>query len=141
MKNKGKLVIATLVVSAIFTTTSVFAVTASFSGSLPANQGDTEISTLVKSSDMPGFNIIISSLGSGSGNYVRAWAEKDGFWTNPNLSSPYNNILYDSSSNNGWVGVSYDIEVPATGTKVTLNLDNPVNISSSVTVSGQWTPN
>ncbi|KHL91329.1 hypothetical protein QW71_35280 [Paenibacillus sp. IHB B 3415] len=138
MRNKGKLAIATLVISTIFAATSAFAAT-SFSGSLPANQGDTEISADVKSGmNMPGFSVQITNLGSGK--YVRAWTEKSGFWTNPNLSSPYNTIIYDSN-NIGWANIPYDIEVPAAFSTVILNLDNPVNLSSTVSVSGEWTAN
>ncbi|MCU6708309.1 hypothetical protein M6D81_06240 [Paenibacillus sp. J5C_2022] len=138
MKKKGKLMaIATLAFSVVFAT-SAFAVTATFTGSLPANQGDTEISTAARANDATAvkyFSIKITKLDSGTA--VRAWTEKEGAWgSHPNLSDPYNQVAYDKAYHT----ISYDT-VPAKGTNVILNLDNPIVTSSSVAVEGEWSPN
>ncbi|CAM3124152.1 DUF2712 domain-containing protein [Paenibacillus sediminis] len=138
MKHKGKLAIATLAASVLFAATSAFAATATFSGSLPANQGDTEISTVARANEdtaVKYFSIKITSLGSGT--YVRAWTEKSGgIGANPNLSDPYNQVAFDSAYHT----INYST-VPTKGTNVILNLDNPVVTSSTVSVSGAWSPN
>lgn len=107
----------------------------SFSGSLPANQGDTEISEVARaSSDINHFNIYLSSLGSGTTN-VRAWGEVG---SGTNVSNPYWQIPFDNQT---WNVPYYSESIPALGTNVMLNLDNPVNMTTSVSVSGKWRPN
>lgn len=106
-----------------------------FSGSLPANQGDTEISEVARaSSNVNHFNIYLSYLGSGTTN-VRAWGEVG---SGTNVSNPYYQIPYDKQT---WNVYYYKDQIPQLGTNVMLNLDNPVNMSSSVSVSGKWRPN
>lgn len=134
MNNKSKLAIATLAVSMMFAT-SAFAATASFSGKLPANQGDTEISTVARantSSAVKYFSIKVSTLDTGYSS-VRAWTEKSG---GANLSSPYTEVKKSTT----WGTVDYT-SVPDKGTNVTLNLDNPVYTSTQVSVGGEWSPN
>lgn len=70
-------------------------------------------------------------------NYKIIQKEDGGGWgTKPNLSDPYNQVR----ANNNYQTVSYS-STPNTGTNVILNLDNPVQSSSTVSVSGEWTPN
>ncbi|MEK5033167.1 hypothetical protein MKY96_17050 [Paenibacillus sp. FSL R7-0302] len=133
MRNKGKLTIAGMALSLLFATTA-FAATATFSGTLPSNQGDTEISTVSRANEwnvVQYFSIKITSLGSGYSS-VRAWTENS---TGINLSSPYTEVTLNNQAT-----VSYD-SYPAKGLNVTLNLDNPVYTSSSVSVGGNWSPN
>ncbi|WP_025681599.1 hypothetical protein [Paenibacillus massiliensis] len=133
MKKQSKLAIATLAISMLFAT-SAFGATANFSGNLPAKQGDTEISTVGRanaSSSYKYFTIKVTSLGTGYTS-VRAWTE--GSWGG-NYSDPYNEANLNASTN-----ISYST-VPSKGDNVTLNLDNPVYSTSSVSVSGNWTPN
>ena len=114
---------------------TVFAATTSFSGSLPARQGDTEISKVARENENTTkkyFTITISSLGTGT-DKVRAWAETG---AGINASSPYNQVGVTTTN------VYYNTDsVPAKGTNVTLNLDNPVYMTTTVSVSGSWTPN
>lgn len=140
MKKKVKVAAtATLAVSMLFFATSAFAATAKFTGKLPANQGDTEVSTVARSNDTSAvkyFSIKITSIGTGY-THVRAWTEKNGDWgTKPNLSDPYNQVKAD----NIYHTVDYTT-VPNKGDNVILNLDNPVNTSSQVDVAGEWSPN
>lgn len=140
MKKRVKVAaIATLAVSMLFAATSAFAATGKFSGKLPANQGDTEISTVARANaatTVQYFSIKITSIGTGY-THVRAWTEKNGgLGTNPNLSDPYNQVKAD----NTYYSVNYTT-TPNKGDNVILNLDNPVNTSSQVDVSGEWSPN
>ena len=113
-------------------TITAFAVNASFSGSLPAKHGDTEVSTASRaSSDVSYFSIAITELG-GNGDSARAWTEKT---NGVNLSSPYNEATCGVSEN-----ISYS-SIPGKGTLVVLNLDNPVYTTDTVPVSGSWNPN
>lgn len=111
---------------------TVFAATTTFSGSLPANQGDTEISKVRKAnSTTKYFTITISSIGKGT-NKVCAWTE--GSWGG-NYSSPYNQVGIGTKSFS-----YYKNDYPKKGDNVILNLDNPVYMSSTVSVSGSWNP-
>lgn len=110
---------------------TAFAASASFSATLPAHQGDTEVSTVRKATDAKNFSITIDSIGSGT-DQVCAWTEGDS--TGTNYSSPYNQVGIETSS------VTYTKQ-PQIGENVVLNLDNPVDLATSVKVSGSWTPN
>ncbi len=136
MKKQSKLAIITLSVGMLFAT-SAFGATANFTGNLPANQGDNEISTVGRANNSnvyTYFKVKITSLDSGY-TTVRAWTEKDGIFGGGNYSSPYNEA--DLNVNES---ISYD-NVPSKGDNVVLNLDNPVSTSSTVSVEGNWTPN
>lgn len=135
MKNKGKLMaIATLVFCAMFAT-SAFAATAQFSGNLPADQGDTEISTVARanaSNVVQYFSVKITSIGAGY-SAVRAWTEKP---IGTNLSDPFTEVAADGA----WHTPSYTT-TPSPGDNVVLNLDNPVYTGDTVPVAGEWSPN
>lgn len=110
---------------------TAFAASANFSATLPANQGDTEVSTVRKATDAKNFTITIDSIGTGT-DEVCAWTEGD--ITGSNYSNPYNQVGI------GTEDLPYTKQ-PKIGENVVLNLDNPVNIPTSVDVSGSWTPN
>ncbi|WP_289137373.1 hypothetical protein [uncultured Brevibacillus sp.] len=133
MKKKSKFAIAVMTIGMLLGT-SAYAATANFEGKLPANQGDTEISTVGRTNKPDAFkyfNIKITSLDS-EYTSVRAWTEG---WTGSNYSNPYN-----EAELNVITQIAYD-SVPSKGDNVTLNLDNPVYTSSSVAVKGNWNPN
>lgn len=110
-------------------TASVFAATASFSGNLPVKQGDTEVSKVKRATSSSTWMINISKIGTGTSK-VCAWTElEDGY----NLSSPYKQV------GTGEKSMSYTA-LPAIGKNVVLNLDNPVYMTSTVSVSGKWSP-
>lgn len=137
MNNKVKWgALATLVVSAVFSA-SAFAATANFSGNLPANQGDTEISTVARANAanvVTYFSVKVTSIATGY-TAVRAFTETPG---GTNLSDPYREM----AANSAWHTESYYAsDVPDPGDNVILNLDNPVITSSTVAVAGQWSPN
>jgi len=132
MKKKSKFAIGTVVFSMLFAT-SAFAATAQFTGSLPANQGDTEVSTVARanaSDVLKIFYINIKKLDTGY-SAVRAWTE--GSWGG-NYSNPYNEAYL------GQYWLDYTT-TPSEGANVTLNLDNPIYTSSTVAVEGEWSPN
>ena len=132
MKKVKNLVALSVVTFILLLGSSVYAATANFSGTLPANQGDTEVSTVAKANNVDQFfSIKVSSLG-GNGSAVRAWTESS---VGANYSSPYN------QANKGVTTWIYYSSVPGKGKNVTLNLDNPVYTSSTVSVSGSWSPN
>ena len=112
-------------------TMTAFAASTSFSATLPAHQGDTEVSTVRKATSTKSFSITINSIGSGT-DTVCAWTEGDS--TGTNYSSPYNQVGIETKS------FSYTTQ-PEIGENVVLNLDNPVDIATSVKVTGSWTPN
>lgn len=112
-------------------TMTAFAASTSFSATLPAHQGDTEVSTVRKATSTKSFSITINSIGSGT-DKVCAWTEGDS--TGTNYSSPYNQVGIGTKS------FSYTTQ-PVVGENVVLNLDNPVDIATSVKVTGSWTPN
>ncbi|GIO41185.1 hypothetical protein [Paenibacillus apis] len=125
---------ATLVFSTVFVS-SAFAANATFKGSLPAKQGDTEISTVARANDsdvVKYFSIKITDIGAGYSS-VRAFTERT---NGANLSDPYTEVAADGA----WHTVNYTT-VPSSGTNVVLNLDNPVYVSTSVPVEGEWSPN
>lgn len=133
MKLKVKLLASALTIATLFAT-SAFAASASFNGTLPANQGDTQISTVSRANNqnvVKYFSITVYGMASGY-SAVRAWAESS---LGVNSSSPYNQVPLGVSKT-----VSYDY-VPLKGSKVVLNLDNPVSTSSKVEVAGTWSPN
>lgn len=134
MKKKIKLAIATLAVSMV-TGTSAFAATGTFDATLPAKQGDTEVSTVARANTsdvVEYFSIKISSIDSGY-TAVRAWTEAS---AGSNYSDPYTEVRADGTYHT----VDY-LTTPNKGNNVTLNLDNPVYTTSSVSVSGEWSPN
>lgn len=110
---------------------TAFAASGDFAATLPAHQGDTEVSTIRKETEAKNFSITIDSIGTGT-DKVCAWTEGD--TTGSNYSSPYNQVGVESKD------ISYTTQ-PKVGENVVLNLDNPVNISTSVEVVGSWTPN
>lgn len=133
MRKHSKLAIVTLAI-AVLLGTNVFAATDYFDDTLPAKQGDTEVSTVGRANDRDVykyFTIKITSLGSGYTS-VRAWTEDS--W-GANLSDPYNEVDLNNSEN-----INYSV-IPYKGDNVKLNLDNPVYSTSTVSVSGNWTPN
>lgn len=78
------------------------------------------------------FSVKISSIGTGY-SYVRAWTETS---AGSNYSDPYEEVQADSKYHT----IDYTT-VPNKGNNVTLNLDNPVYTTSTVPVSGEWSPN
>lgn len=110
---------------------TAFAASTRFSATLPAHQDDTEVSTVRKATNKKSFSITVYSIGSGT-DQVCAWTEGDS--TGINYSSPYNQVGVGTKS------FSYTGQ-PQIGENVVLNLDNPVDLSTSVKVSGSWTPN
>ncbi len=113
---------------------SVFAATTKFSGELPKQQGDTEISTVRRAgSTQKYFTIHVVNLDNVT-NAVCAWTEGDS--TGLNYSNPYVQVQKGRTTN-----VKYDKHVPDIGENVVLNLDNPVYLDYAVSVSGNWTPN
>lgn len=127
-----KMITATLGCAlALGLTMTAFAASANFTATLPAHQGDTEVSTVRKATEDKSFSITIDSIGSGT-DKVCAWTEGD--TTGTNYSSPYNQVGVETKS------ISYTTQ-PKVGENVVLNLDNPVDISTSVKVTGSWTPN
>ena len=132
MKRVKNLVALSVVTFILLLGSSVYAATANFSGTLPANQGDTEVSTVAKANNVDQFfSIKVSSLG-GIVSAVRAWTE---YSVGADYSIPYN------QANKGVTTWIYYSSVPGKGKNVTLNLDNPVYTSSTVSVSGSWSPN
>lgn len=84
-----------------------------------------------KATSTKNFSITIKSIGSGT-DEVCAWTEGDS--TGTNYSIPYNQVGVGTKS------FSYTTQ-PKVGENVDLNLDNPVDIATSVKVTGSWTPN
>lgn len=76
-------------------TMTAFAASTSFSATLPAHQGDTEVSTVRKATSTKSFSITINSIGSGT-DKVCAWTEGDS--TGTNYSSPYNQVGIETKS-------------------------------------------
>lgn len=132
MKRIKGLVTLSIATSVLLLGSTVYAATANFSGTLPANQGDTEVSTVAKANNTDQFfSIKVNTLG-GTGSAVRAWTESS---AGSNYSNPYN------QANKGVTTWIYYSNIPAKGKNVTLNLDNPVYTSSTVSVTGSWSPN
>lgn len=104
-----------------------------FSGTIKANQADTEISTVKRATDKNYFQVEIVFYGN-TQTYVNAWAEKDDLW-GTNLSSPSIGVQIATEKS-----IVYNT-IPNTGVNVTLNLDNPVKESAAYTIEGNWTPN
>ena len=85
-KKLSMVVLGVVLVMALSVTAFASSAWDSFSTKLPANQGDTEVSTVARASDsVDHFNIQINSLSNGY-TAVRAWAE--GSWGG-NYSDPY----------------------------------------------------
>lgn len=110
---------------------SAFAATANFSATLPKNQGDTEVSKVRKDGTTSYFTITITSIGTGT-DKVCAWTESDILGTN--YSNPSQQVAVETRN------ITYS-KKPESGDNVVLNLDNPVNMSSTVAVKGSWSPN
>lgn len=133
----GAFALSAILLMATGTTAFATAAWDSFTATLPAKQGDTEVSTVARDvSDTDYFTIKISSIGGGY-TAVRAWCET-GLGTN--VSSPDYEIGVNTSGYH-WDIPYYSNSVPSHGTNVTLNLDNPVNTTNTPTVKGSWTPN
>ena len=116
----GAIALSTVFLMATGITAFAAAAWEPFSANLPANRGDKEVSKAARaSSNVSHFSIMINLISDGY-TAVRVWG----------VTSPYE-----------WAVPYYDNSVPAMGTNVTLNLDNPVYTSASPTVSGKWTPN
>lgn len=130
MKKLSKVIVAACVLMFCISAT-VFAATAEFNTVLPENQSDNEVVTIKKESSKSYFTINITYLGYGT-DKACAWAENDlGY----NLSSNYVQVPVGSRN------IPYSISNPSAGTNVTLNLDNPVVMTTEVIVRGLWTPN
>lgn len=133
-KKLSMVVLGVVLVMALSVTAFASSAWDSFSTKLPANQGDTEVSTVARDSDsVDHFNIQINSLSNGY-TAVRAWAE--GSWGG-NYSDPY----WELGVGSNWNVYYYSNNIPSKGTNITLNLDNPVSTTITPSVSGKWTPN
>ena len=133
-KKLSMIVLGVVLVMALSVTAFASSAWDSFSTKLPANQGDTEVSTVARASDsVDHFNIQINSLSNGY-TAVRAWAE--GSWGG-NYSDPY----WELGVGSNWNVYYYSNNIPSRGTNITLNLDNPVSTTITPSVSGKWTPN
>lgn len=110
---------------------TAFAASTKFSATIPAHQGDTEVSTVRKETSKESFSITVDFLSTGT-DKICAWTEGDS--TGINYSSPYNQVGIETKSFN------YTRQ-PDIGENVVLNLDNPVDSSLAATASGSWTPN
>lgn len=97
---------------------------------LPGHQGDIEVSTIARASNSNTFNVNITFIGLGT-DKIRAWTEGP---LGKNFSNVYTQIGVGNHS------LTYTT-VPAVGTNVTLNMDNPVYLEYSVHVDFSWTPN
>lgn len=118
-KKLSMVVLGVVLVMALSVTAFASSAWDSFSTKLPANQGDTEVSTVARASDsVDHFNIQINSLSNGY-TAVRAWAE--GSWGG-NYSDPY----WELGVGSNWNVYYYSNNIPSKGTNITLNLDNPV---------------
>jgi hypothetical protein len=110
---------------------SAFAATANISGHLPANQQDTEVSTVAKaSSSTTTFYVTINSLSNGYST-VCAWTERP---SGINLSNPATQITKGPIRT-----LNYYDTYPA-GLNVVLNLDNPISTSATPAFTGSWSP-
>ena len=111
-----------------------FAAYTSFSGYLPMNGGDREMSTVAKSTDGTAYFTVNPKCTNSNYTHVCAWTEKPALGTN--YSTPAKQVLLNATTN-----VEYSISTPAAGASVTLNLDNPVHDGVMIYVTGRWTPN
>ena len=129
-KKLSMVVLGVVLVMALSVTAFASSAWDSFSTKLPANQGDTEVSTVARASDsVDHFNIQINSLSNGY-TAVRAWAE--GSWGG-NYSDPY----WELGVGSNWNVYYYSNNIPSKGTNITLNLDNPVSTTITPSVSGK----
>ena len=110
---------------------TAFAASTSFSATIPAHQGDTEVSKVRKETNEGSFSITVDFLSTGT-DKICAWTEGDS--TGTNYSSPYNQVGKETKS------FDYTNQ-PKIGENVVLNLDNPVDSSLAATARGSWTPN
>lgn len=104
-----------------------------FAVTLPSYSGDTEVSTVAKSSSLSYFIIIPET--ESQATQVRAWAESDTWGTN--YSDPYKVVTLNKSTNVYYYASTY----PVKGEYVVLNLDNPVYTTEMPYITGEWTPN
>lgn len=111
-------------------TMTAFAAYTGFSATLPAHQGDTEVSTVRRASNATHFTITVDSIDNGTN--VCPWTAGDS--TDKNYSSPYTQAGVETKD------TSY-AKLPNIGENVVLNLDNPVDLPTFVKVSSSWTPN
>jgi hypothetical protein len=103
---------------------------------IPANQGDTEVSTVKRDNNattVKHFTISITGLTNGY-TAICAWTETP---TGSNYSNPGNQISLATNQNVDY----YSTNVPGKGDNVVLNFDNPVYTSTAISTSGTWTPN
>jgi hypothetical protein len=130
MKRKAFTLVVALSTMLLFSTV-VFAAAASFTATLPAYQGDTEVSKVRRESSTTSvFRITIDSISDGFSSAC-AWTETV---AGANLSSPYNQASKGSSH-----VYSYST-IPSQGTNVVLNLDNPVSTPVRPIAKGTWNP-
>lgn len=133
MKKVKKIIVSIVSVCAIMMTLqlSVFAANSGpLTAYLPKHQGDVEVSTIARASNSNTFNVNITFIGPGT-DKVRAWTEGP-------LGKNFSNVNTQIGLGNH--SLSYTT-VPAAGTNVTLNMDNPVYLEYLVHVDFSWTPN
>lgn len=106
----------------------------SFDGTLPSNKGDTEVSTADKVSDNGSFWVYPMSVSNSDVSYVNAWAEAK---SGANFTSAYNPIPVGNMTFIAY----HPNHIPLIGTPIVLNLDNTIDMASSVNISGEWFPN
>lgn len=104
--------------------------TGSFEFDLPAHNGDVQTSTIAKESDGGHFSVKGLTIGEGT-DKVCTWTELS---TGLNLSDPYTQVSAGDSD------VDYD-EEQGKGTRIRINFDNPIDMNTTVAISGKWTPN
>lgn len=102
-----------------------------FSATLPANQGDTEVSKVSRGTDSEYWHIRIDSA-TQNVKKVHAWTEGG---LGDNYSSPSKTVSVGSG-----YAMKYDRVVPNEGQNVVLNLDNPNSVSYTVDLEGSWDP-
>ena len=102
-----------------------------YTGELPADTGDVEVSTVKKAYTNNYFAVSCKSSRSGLGS-VNVWTETG--W-GVNASSPNHPITANGIINN----VNYTNK-PSIQTEVTLNIDNNSITSTTYPIEGRWSP-
>ena len=106
----------------------------SFSAIIPGYQVDKEVSTISRtkaSNTSQNFLVQLNVMPEGF-TKLRAWTETG---AGVNASSPYNTISEGQTTRTNYT------TTPSPGTRVTLNLDNPIYSESTASAAGSWTPN
>lgn len=108
--------------------------TDTFSISLPAQQGDTELPAVKKTTSSEIFWVFLDSVGTASDTFtsVMAWTESP---MGVNYSDPTHEVDEGTST-----AIAYN-NTPAIGKNVVLNMDNPIYTTLSPVAVGEWTPN